>query len=94
MKCNKSFIFYLQVALLVTTGPQSTQQPLGTPLADAAAQLKNVGVDIYSIGYGANVVPSELEAIASRPDYVFRTQIATLPIISSQLIARIRQGNL
>ncbi|KAJ7381082.1 hypothetical protein OS493_004680, partial [Desmophyllum pertusum] len=79
------------IALLVTTGPQSTQQPLDTPLADAAAQLKDIGVDVYSFGIGPNVVPSELEAIGSRPEYVFRPKTADLPILSSQLDAMIRQ---
>lgn len=78
--------------MLVTTGPQSTQQPLDTPLADAAAQLKDTGVDIYSLGIGPNVVPSELEAIASRPENVLRSQTASLPIIASQLNAMIRSG--
>lgn len=78
--------------MLVTTGPQSTQQPLDTPLADAAAQLKDSGVDVYSFGIGPNVVPSELEAVASRPEYVFRSQTASLPILASQLSAMIRTG--
>ncbi|XP_022806051.1 uncharacterized protein LOC111343164 [Stylophora pistillata] len=81
-----------KVALLFTTGPQSTQQPLNTPLADAASQLKNVDVDVFAIGYGTSVKQSELEAIASRPSYVFMSQSASLPIISSQVIGRIVQG--
>ena len=84
--------FCLQIALLVTTGPQDMHQPLSTPLADAAAELQNAGVDVYSVGIGPNVVPSELEAVASRPEYVFKVQADSLPIISSQLTDMIRQG--
>ena len=80
--------------MLVTTGPQDTQQPLSTPLADASAQLQSVGVDVYSFGVGPNVVPSELETVASRPEYVFRAQTSSLPILSSQLTDMIRQGKL
>ena len=79
----------LQIAILVTSGPQATKE---RPLADLAAQLKDIGVDIYSVGIGPNVIPSELEAIASRPDNVFRTQTTSLPILASQLNGMIRQG--
>lgn len=65
---------------------------LSTPLADATAQLQSAGVDVYSIGIDPDVVPSQLETIASRPEYVFRTEVASLPIVSSQLTDMIRQG--
>lgn len=74
---------------MVTSGPQATK---GRPIADLAAQLKDIGVDIYSVGIGPNVIPSELEAIASRPDNAFRTQTTSLPILASQLNGMIRQG--
>ena len=74
---------------MVTSGLQVTKK---RPLADLAAQLKDIGVDIYSVGIGPNVIPSELEAIASRPDNVFRTQTTSLPILASQLNGMIRQG--
>lgn len=77
---------------MVTTGPQDTTQTLSTPLADATAQLQKASVDVYSIGIGPDVVPSELETIASRPEYVFRTEVASLPLVSSQLTDMIRQG--
>ena len=65
---------------------------LSTPLANATAQLQSAGVDVYSIGIGPDVVSSQLETIASRPEYVFRTEVASLPIVSSQLTDMIRQG--
>lgn len=74
---------------MVTSGPQVTK---GRPFADLAAQLNDIGVDIYSVGIGPNVIPSELEVIASRPEYVFRTQTSSLPILASQLNGMIRQG--
>ena len=74
---------------MATSGPQVTKE---RPLADLAAQLKDIGVDIYSVGIGPNVIPSELETIASRPDNVFRTQTTSLPILASQLNGMIRQG--
>lgn len=49
-------------------------------------------MDIYSVGVGPNVIPSELEAIASRPEYLLRTQTTGLPILASQLNGMIRQG--
>lgn len=63
-------------------------------MADAASQLKNGGVDVFAIGYGTGVVPSQLEAIGSRPSYVFTPQTSSLPIVSSQIISRITQGNM
>ena len=80
---------FLQIAVLVTSGPQVTKE---RPFADLATQLKDIGVDIYSVGIGPNVIPSELEAIASRPEYVFRTQTTSLPILASQLNGLMRQG--
>ena len=80
--------------MLVTTGPQDTQQPLSTPLADAVAELQNAGVDVYSIGIGPNVVPSELEAVASRPEYVFKARTDSLPILVSKLTDMMRQGKI
>lgn len=107
MFCSAYYVYYLystpetakrfvclQIAVLVTTGPQDMHQPLSTPLADAAAELQNAGVDVYSVGIGPNVVLSELEAVASRPEYVFKAQTASLPIISSQLTDMIHQGKL
>lgn len=63
-------------------------------MADATSQLKNGGVDVFAIGYGTGVVPSQLEAIGSRPSYVFTPQTSSLPIVSSQIISRITQGNM
>lgn len=40
------------------------------------------------------MIPSELEAMASRPEYVFRAQTTSLPILASQLNGLIRQGKL
>ena len=88
---KKRFYVFLQIALLVTSGPQVK---LETPLADLSGKLKDIGVDIYSVGIGPNVIPSELEAIASRPEYVFRAQTTGLPILASQLNSMIRQGKL
>ena len=47
---------------------------------------------MYAIGIGPDVVLSQLETIASRPEYGFRTEAASLPIVSSQLTDMIRQG--
>lgn len=94
VKMDDKYLSCLQIAVLVTTGPQDVHDPLSTPLADAAAQLQNAGVDVYSFGIGPNVVPSELETVASRPEYVFRAQTTSLPILSSQLTEIIRQGKL
>ena len=81
-----------KVAVLVTTGPQDIHQPLSTPLADAAAQLQNAGVEVFSVGIGPNAVLSELETVASRPEYAFKVETANLPILSSQLTDMMRQG--
>ena len=89
-KIKWSYVFP-QIAVLVTSGPQAKPD---TPLADLAGELKDIGVDIYSVGIGPNVIPSELEAMASRPEYIFRAQTTSLPILASQLNGLIRQGKL
>ena len=85
--------FCFQIALLVVTGPQDMHQPQYTPLADAAGELENAGVEVFALSIGPSVVPSELEAIASRPENIFSANaVSSLPILASQLTDMMRQG--
>ena len=58
-----------KVAVLLTDGFSN-----GRAVAGPASQLRNVGVNIFSIGVGHYVNPSELNTIATDPDstHVFR----------------------
>ena len=82
------------MALLVITGPQATQQPPYTPLADASGKLQEKGVDVIVMGIGVNIQQPELEAVASRQMYVFRPDVVYLPVLSSVINFIIRQGKL
>ena len=52
-----------KVAVLLTDGYSN-----GRAVAGPASQLRNIGVNIFSIGVGHNVNPSELNTIATDPD--------------------------
>ena len=58
-----------KVAVLLTDGYSN-----GGAVAGPASQLRNIGVNIFSIGVGHYVNPSELNTIATDPDstHVFR----------------------
>lgn len=58
-----------KVAVLLTDGYSNGRNVVGP-----ANQLRNLGVNIFSIGVGSNVNPAELNVIASDPDstHVFR----------------------
>ena len=58
-----------KVAVLLTDGYSN-----GRAVAGPASQLRNIGVNIFSIGVGHYVNPSELNTIATDPDstHVFR----------------------
>ena len=58
-----------KVAVLLTDGYSN-----GRAVAEPASQLRNIGVNIFSIGVGHYVNPSELNTIATDPDstHVFR----------------------
>ena len=58
-----------KVAVLLTDGYSN-----GRAVAGPASQLRNIGVNIFSIGVGHYVNPSELTTIATDPDstHVFR----------------------
>ena len=58
-----------RVAVLLTDGYSN-----GRAVAGPASQLRNIGVNIFCIGVGSYVNPSELNTIASDPDitHVFR----------------------
>ena len=58
-----------KVAVLLTDGYSN-----GRAVAGPASQLRNIGVNIFSIGVGQYVNPSELNTIATDPDstHVFR----------------------
>ena len=79
--------------LLLTTGPQATNQKPATSLADAAAVLKNRGVLLYAIGIGPDAVQSQLEDVASSNDYVYsRAPAASLGLYTSSLSQAVRRG--
>lgn len=58
-----------KVVVLLTDGYSN-----GRAVADPANQLRNLGVNIFSIGVGSYVNPAELNLIATDPDstHVFR----------------------
>ena len=58
-----------KVVVLLTDGYSN-----GRAVAFPANQLRNLGVNIFSIGVGSNVNPAELNVIATDPDstHVFR----------------------
>lgn len=63
--------FALQPVLLITTGRQSKDQGVYTPLEEASLRLQRKGASVFSLGIGEDVDSTELENVASAPENVF-----------------------
>ena len=63
--------FALQPVLLITTGRQSKDQGVYTPLEEGSLRLQRKGVSVFSLGIGEDVDSTELEEVASEPENVF-----------------------
>ena len=64
-------IFFFQPVLVITTGKQTTDQGLYTPLDIASSRLQKKGAAVFVLGIGKDVDTSELTEIASSPVNVF-----------------------
>ena len=64
-------IFFFQPVLVITTGKQTTDQGLYTPLDIASSRLQKKGAAVFVLGIGKDVDTSELTEIASSPGNVF-----------------------
>ena len=56
---------------MITTGKQTTDQGVYTPLDIASSRLQDKGAAVFVLGIGKDVDPSELKQIASGPNNVF-----------------------
>ena len=63
--------FLFQPVLVITTGKQTTNQGVYTPLDIASLFLQSKGTAVFVLGIGKDVDNSELNDIASSPDNVF-----------------------
>ena len=63
--------FFLQVAIVITDGKQTTDRGSYTELSVASRGLKNKGAMVFSLGIGRNVDLTQLNDIASSNDNVF-----------------------
>ena len=57
---------------MITTGKQTTDQGVYTPLDIASSRLQSKGAAVFVLGIGKDVDSSELSQIASEPNNVFR----------------------
>ena len=65
------FIPPLQPVLVITTGKQTADQGLYTPLDVASSRIQSKGAAVFVLGIGKDVDTSELTEIASSPDNIF-----------------------
>ena len=65
------FIPSLQPVLVITTGKQTADQGLYTPLDIASSRIQSKGAAVFVLGIGKDVDNSELTEIASSPDNIF-----------------------
>ena len=65
------FIPPLQPVLVITTGKQTADQGLYTPLDVASSRIQSKGAALFVLGIGKDVDTSELTEIASSPDNIF-----------------------
>lgn len=56
---------------MITTGKQTADQGVYTPLDIASSRLQDKGAAVFVLGIGKDVDPSELKQIASGPNNVF-----------------------
>ena len=56
---------------MITTGEQTKDQGVYTPLDEASSCLQDKGAAVFVLGIGKDVDPSELNQIASGPKNVF-----------------------
>lgn len=61
----------LQPVLVITTGKQTKDQGVYTPLDVASNRIQSEESPVFSLGIGKDVDSSELDKIASEPDNVF-----------------------
>ena len=67
---SQSHLFF-QPVLVITTGKQTTDQGLYTPLDIASSRLQKKGAAVFVLGIGKDVDTSELTEMASSPGNVF-----------------------
>ena len=60
-----------QPVLVITTGKQTTDQGVYTPLDIASSRLQSKGAAVFVLGIGKDVDSLELSQIASEPNNVF-----------------------
>ena len=65
------FIFFFQIALLITEGIQTKNKGPYTDLHHASQPLKDIGVAVATLGIGSDFDVLELVAIASKMNLVF-----------------------
>ena len=77
-----------KVVVLITAGVSQDKAP------EIAQQLKDIGVEIYTVGIGPEVDRRQLEAIASDPkeDHVFVTAFEDAPSVAGPLSYTLSKG--
>ena len=60
---------------MITTGKQTRDEGLSTPLDVASSRLQSKGAAVFVLGIGKDVDPSELNQIASGPKNVFTVDL-------------------
>lgn len=63
---------------MITASTQSSYPGRYTPLATASQPLKDNGVEVYVLGVGPDVDDQELNAVASRPQNVYKEPLNRL----------------
>lgn len=78
---------FLQIAIVITDGKQTTSRGPYTQLSDASRGLKLKKVQVYSLGIGKNLEEQQLQDIASSNDKVFyATSFAELTPVANEIV--------
>ena len=65
------FFFFLQIAIVITDGEQTTNKGPYTPLSIASRGLKDKNVRVYALGIGKRINRDQLNEIASSNVNIF-----------------------
>ena len=63
----------MQALIVITDGKQTKSKPY-TELTVASQGIKNKGIVVFAVGIGKRAPASELQQIATSPEYVFTPQ--------------------
>lgn len=65
------YFFFLQIAIVITDGEQTTNKGPYTPLSIASRGLKDKNVRVYALGIGKRINRDQLNEIASSNVNIF-----------------------